>query len=73
MEKKFTRIKYRSKSDSLGRCSFTLFWMADYHPGDPAGENRIAERAQCFFADPREYGFPRPEEQGAGYENNNQS
>lgn len=57
------RIEYNSdKSDDLGRCRFTLFWWADYHPGDPRGEHRHAERAQCFFADPRTYGFPRPEE-----------
>jgi len=57
------RIEYNTnKSDDLGRCRFTLFWWADYHPGDPRGEYRHAERAQCFFADPRSYGFPRPEE-----------
>jgi len=56
------RIEYQSATDKLGRCKFTLFWMANYHPGDPAGEHRLAERAQVFFADPREYGFPLPEE-----------
>jgi len=57
-----TRIEYHSKSDEHGRCSFSLHWLADYHPGDPAGENRIAERGQYFFADPRQHGHPRPEE-----------
>jgi hypothetical protein len=56
------RIQYLSKSDNKGRCEFWLFWMADYHPGDPAGEHRLAERGQIYFADPREHGFPRPEE-----------
>jgi hypothetical protein len=57
-----TRIEYHSKSDEQGRCSFTLLWMADYHPGHPLGEYRRAERGQCYFADPRAYGFKRPEE-----------
>ena len=56
-----TRIEYRSKSDAYGRCHFVLRWMAPYHPGDPAGENRRAERAQHFFADPRTYGYEQPE------------
>ena len=56
------RIEYLSKTDDRGRCSFLLYWMADYHPGHPDGENRVAERGQCFRADPRNYGWPRPEE-----------
>lgn len=60
------RIEYHSKSDHLNRCSFTLFHLANYHPGDPAGEYRTAERGQCYFADPRKHGFPLPEE--VGYE-----
>lgn len=57
-----TRIEYQSDSDALGRCRFTLFWMSDYHPGDPAGEHRTAERAQVFFANPTDYGFKHPED-----------
>lgn len=57
-----TRIEYHSKTDRLGRCSFTLYWMADYHPGHPDGEYRTAERGQCFFADPLKHGHPRPED-----------
>jgi hypothetical protein len=49
--KPFTRIEYDSRSDKLGRCHFTLSW-------GESGRNK----AQCFFADPRKYGFPRPEE-----------
>ena len=49
-----TRIEYDSKSDDQGRCSFTLFWNTD----DPERPHR----AQCFRADPRTYGHPRPEE-----------
>lgn len=57
------RIEYVTrKSDDLGRCRFFLHWWEFYHPGDPRGEYRLAERGQCFFADPRSYGFPRPEE-----------
>ena len=56
------RIEYHGPSDSHGRCAFTLFWMADYHPGHPDGEYRTAERGQVCRADPRERGFPRPED-----------
>lgn len=56
------RIEYHSQPDDLGRCEFTLFWMDDYHPGHPLGENRTAERGQCFFAKPEAYGFPSPGE-----------
>ena len=54
------RIEYHSLSDDLGRCQFTLYWTADYHPGHPLGEYRTAERGQRFFADPTRYGFTRP-------------
>jgi hypothetical protein len=59
------RIEYEpgAKSDSQGRCHFTLFWWAQYHPGHPEGEFGQRERAQCYFADPQTYGFLRPEEQ----------
>jgi len=57
-----TRIEYRGKTDDKGRCSFTLYWMSDFHPGDPKGEHRTAERGQNFFADPRNHGHKRPEE-----------
>lgn len=57
-----TRIEYHSKSDSLGRCSFSLHWMADYHPGHPDGEYQRRERAQTFFADPLKFGHQRPED-----------
>lgn len=38
--------------DSLGRYSYAVAWMADYHPGHPKGENRRAERWQHFFCVP---------------------
>jgi hypothetical protein len=44
------RIEIESGPDSLGRYHFTLYWLADYHPGHPDGENVIRERGQCFFA-----------------------
>ena len=56
----YTRIEYHGKTDSYGKCSFTLYWMADYHPGHPDGESGWRERGQCFHADPRDYGFPLP-------------
>ena len=56
------RIEYRSRSDEHGRCSFTLFWWKDYQAGHPDGENVRREHGQNFFADPRTYGHPRPEE-----------
>lgn len=54
------RIEYHGKADDEGRCFFTLYWMADYHPGHPDGEYRKAMRGQNFFADPRQYGFDLP-------------
>ena len=45
----FTRIELHEGPDQLGRYSWALFWMADYHPGHPDGENRIAERGQHRF------------------------
>lgn len=61
---KIHRIEIHGTTDELGRCSHTIFWMADYHPGDPRGENRVAERAQCRFGvpptkTPRGYEFAR--------------
>ena len=47
------QIEYHSATDSFGRCSFTLTWGANYHPGDPTGEYRTARRGQCFHAYPR--------------------
>lgn len=43
------RIEVHTKPDSRGRQQFSKFWMADYHPGHPKGEHRIAERGQVFF------------------------
>lgn len=44
------RIEFHGSIDEDGRESFTLFWMADYHPGHPDGEHGWRERGQCFFA-----------------------
>lgn len=44
------RIEVHSGPDEQGRYVYTLFWMADYHPGHPLGEHRLAERAQIFKA-----------------------
>jgi hypothetical protein len=45
------QITYHSGSDAHGRCEFSLDWT-DYR----------GRRGQVFHANPREYGFPRPEE-----------
>jgi len=51
-----TRIEYHDAGpDEQGRRRFTLFWMADYHPGHPLGEYRTAERGQVFWAKPARY------------------
>jgi hypothetical protein len=44
------RIEVWEGADREGRCRFTKFWLADYHPGHPEGESRLAERAQVFHA-----------------------
>lgn len=48
---RFTRIEIESGPDKDGRYRYTLYWMADYHPGHPLGEHRTAERGQCFYAE----------------------
>lgn len=47
---KGSRIEIHSGPDAMGRYRYTMFWMAKYHPGDPRGEHRWAERAQEFHA-----------------------
>jgi hypothetical protein len=48
----FTRCVIHSGPDRQGRYQYTLFWMADYHPGHPDGEHRLAERGQVFLGVP---------------------
>ncbi len=60
----YTRVEVHSGPDSRGRYVHTRFWMADYHPGHPGGEHRMAERAQVFNA-PLPSGVPaRLDEEG---------
>lgn len=47
-------IKYRSMSNSLKRCDFVLHWTQP--------DALYPNRAQHFFADPRNHGFPLPED-----------
>lgn len=47
-----SRIEVYEGPDSLGRYHYALFWIADYHPGHPNGEHRLAERGQHFFGNP---------------------
>lgn len=49
------RLEIYSGPDSHGRYHYALFWMADYHPGHPNGEDRWAERGQHFFGTPPDY------------------
>ncbi len=50
-EKGYTRGEIHSSPNKEGKYSHTRFWMADYHPGHPEGEDRWAERGQCFLAE----------------------
>ena len=50
------RIEIHAGPNRNGAYHFTVFWMADYHPGHPLGENRWAERGQGFLANPDDYG-----------------
>lgn len=48
-------IDMESGIDDRGRARFTLYWVADYQPGHPDGEQRRVIRGQCFYADPTPY------------------
>lgn len=48
----YRRLELYDGPDRHGRYHYALFWLADYHPGHPAGEDRIAERGQHFFGVP---------------------
>ena len=54
---KYTRIEVVSGPDAMGRYGHFRYWLADYHPGHPDGENRRAERGHIFHA-----ALPNPEE-----------
>jgi hypothetical protein len=41
-----------------GTYMYTLYWMAEYHPGHPEGEYRRAERGQVFRGNPDQHGVP---------------
>jgi hypothetical protein len=56
-ERPKTRIEYLSGTDEKGRCHFDLFW-----PNPDPEDGRGPELGQGFFADPRVYGHPRPED-----------
>lgn len=47
-----TRIEYSTDIDELGRCQFFLTWF-------DLGSRRY--RSQVFFANPEQYGHPKPE------------
>ena len=53
------RIEYQGLSSDSGKCCFTLYWL-EYQDG----ANRLSglkEVSQNFFANPRIWGFPKPE------------
>lgn len=45
-------LSYLSVTDRHGRCRYLVTWWADYHPGDPDGEYRHAQRGQISFGIP---------------------
>ena len=50
---KATKVCFHDDApDKRGRRCFTALWLADYHPGHPAGENRIEWRGQVFHCVP---------------------
>lgn len=44
------RVVVHSGPDVHRRYVYTVRWMSNYHPGDPRGEYRKAERGQVFHA-----------------------
>jgi len=57
-------IKYYSKSDEKGKCSFSITMSNNgYSPGHPDGEYVERDCTQHFYANPTTHGFKRPEEE----------
>jgi hypothetical protein len=54
-KKRKTRGEVHAGPDRFGAYTYSLHWLADYHPGDPAGEHRTAERGQYFYGDPAQH------------------
>lgn len=50
MKRMAERIEIHSGPDRLNRYVYSLYWMADYHPGHPDGEYKRRERGQYFHA-----------------------
>lgn len=46
---RFTRIEITRGPDSLNRYAYTLYWKADWMPGNGPKENWRGQKAQCFF------------------------
>ena len=46
------RVEIMSEPDSRGRVRYVAYWIAEYHPGHPEGEDMTRERAQHFFGVP---------------------
>jgi len=44
------RVEVYAGPNRGGEYHYAIFWMADYHPGHPEGEYRIAERGQHYLA-----------------------
>lgn len=55
-EARITRVEVYSKPDERGRVHHARFWMTDYVPGHPDGENKLREVGQHFFSElPRKF------------------
>jgi len=51
MSEPLFRVVVHRGPDALRRYEHTRYWWSDYHPGDPRGEHRTAERGQVFFCE----------------------
>jgi len=51
------RIEVYEGPDRWGHYHYAIFWWADYHPGHPEGEHRLAERGQHFRGNPDRHGI----------------
>ena len=48
-QSKKIRCEVYEGPDAQGRYSYALFWMTNYHPGQPDGEHGWKERGQHFY------------------------
>lgn len=58
----YHKAEYLSLPDRSGNVRFFLYWMSNFHIGDPKGEHRLAERGQIFKTNPLTKGIPLPQD-----------